>query len=141
HRQFDFWVGSWDVFDAKSGERAGQSLIEKLYGGCVLRENWSEPGFTGGSLNIYAAIDHKWHQTWMDQSGALREFVGGIDGGKMILVAKSALRQDPAHNVLVRMTFTPNADGSVRQFSDYSKDDGATWAFRYDYIYRPAKPQ
>jgi hypothetical protein len=38
------------------------------------------------------------------------------------------------------MTFTPNADGSVRQYSDYSKDDGATWAFRYDYIYRPARP-
>ena len=61
HHQFDFWIGKWDVFDAKTGEGAGSSLIESFYGGCALRENWNEPGFTGGSLNIFA--DGKWHQT------------------------------------------------------------------------------
>jgi len=30
HRQFDFWVGRWDVFDPKSGKRVGESLIEKV---------------------------------------------------------------------------------------------------------------
>jgi len=136
HRQFDFWIGRWDVFDAKTGERAGSSLIESLYDGCVLRENWTSPGFAGGSLNIYVASDSKWHQTWVDQSGALREFIGGMENGKMILVAKSRIRQEPGKTVLVRMTFTPNPDGSVRQFSDYSKDEGATWAFRYDFVYK-----
>jgi hypothetical protein len=138
YRQFDFWIGKWEVFDAKTGERAGSSLIESLYGGCALRENWSEPGFTGGSLNIFA--DGRWHQTWVDQAGAFREFVGGLSGGKMILVAHTHAPQAPDKAVLVRMTFTHNADGTVRQYSDLSKDDGATWAFRYDYMYKPAVP-
>jgi hypothetical protein len=38
---------------------------------------------------------------------------------------------------LVRMTFTPNPDGSVRQYSDFSEDGGTTWKERYDYIYKP----
>src|SRR5580658_6172521 len=74
HHQFDFWIGRWSVTEAKTGEPAGRSLVESLYGGCVLRENWSEPGWQGGSLNIYAKAAGQWRQTWMDQSGALRDF-------------------------------------------------------------------
>jgi hypothetical protein len=135
HRQFDFWVGRWTVVDAHTGKAAGDSAIEKLYGGCVLRENWSQPGFEGGSLNILAA-DGKWHQSWTDQAGALREFVGGMVGGKMVLTADMRPPLAPKAR-LVRMTFTPNPDGTVRQYSDYSEDGGKTWSERYDYIYRP----
>lgn len=138
HHQFDFWVGDWTVVDAKTGAPAGTSRVERLYGGCVLRENWSEPGFTGGSLNIYTAPDGHWHQTWTDQSGALRQFTGGLVSGKMVLIAEM---KPPfvARPRLVRMTFAPRPDGSVEQASDYSQDAGATWIERYDYIYRPAK--
>jgi len=37
------------------------------------------------------------------------------------------------------MVFTPNPDGSVRQSSDASTDEGKTWMERYDYTYRKAK--
>jgi hypothetical protein len=138
HHQFDFWIGRWDVTDARTGAHAGSSLIESLYGGCVLRENWSEEGWAGGSLNIYSAVEKRWRQTWVDQSGALREFKGGLEGGRMVLTAEVALPSAKDGKALVRMTFTPNADGSVRQYSDVSKDGGETWAFRYDYMYRRA---
>jgi hypothetical protein len=36
------------------------------------------------------------------------------------------------------MTFTRNADGSVRQHSD-QRIDGGPWTERYDYTYRPAR--
>ena len=139
HRQFDFWVGTWNVFDAKSGDRVGSSLIQKLYGGCALRENWSQPGFAGGSLTIFDAQDGKWHQTWVDQLGARREFEGGVIEGKMVLTTKSRIRQVPDRPALVRMTFTPNADGTVRQYSDYSANDGVSWSERYDFLYKPAR--
>jgi hypothetical protein len=136
YHQFDVWIGRWDVTDAKTGAPAGHSLVESLYGGCVLRENWSEPGWQGGSLNIYAKPDGAWRQTWMDQSGALRDFSGGLKDGRMVLVAHT--RSAAGRPILVRMTFTPNPDGTVRQYSDYSADDGATWKQRYDYLYRRA---
>ncbi len=138
HHAFDFWIGRWTVTETNSGKPAGQSLIESLYNGCTLRENWSEPGYAGGSLNTYDAGAGKWRQTWTDASGAWREFVGGIEGGKMVLVARVVSPKDASKVVLVRMTFTPNPDASVRQYSDYSRDDGKTWRERYDYTYRKA---
>ena len=51
HRQFDFWVGEWDVFATGTSKQVATSRIEKLHGGCTIRENWmptSNPG--GGSL-------------------------------------------------------------------------------------------
>jgi len=138
HRQFDFWIGRWDVFDTHTGERAGSSVIEILYDGCTLRENWSEPGFTGGSLNTFDATDGRWHQTWTDSAGAWREFVGGLDDGRMVLVWRHPSAREPGRMADVRMTFTRNADGSVRQHSD-QRIDGGPWTERYDYTYRPAR--
>jgi len=138
HRQFDFWIGRWDVFDTRTGERAGSSIIERLYDGCTLRENWSEPGFTGGSLNTFDATDGRWHQTWTDSTGAWREFVGGLEDGHMVLVWRHRGAREPGRMADVRMTFTRNDDGSVRQHSDQRVDGGA-WMERYDYTYRPAR--
>jgi hypothetical protein len=138
NRQFDFWVGEWAVEDRSTGNPVGHSLIEKEYGGCAIRENWTSPGFSGGSLNGYQASDGKWHQMWMDSAGAVRHFAGGVEAdGRMVLTAELA-RPDGARR-LVRMAFTANGDGTVRQYSDYSDDSGAHWQLRYDLLYRRAK--
>ena len=39
HRQFDFWVGYWDVYPTGKEKLVAHSLIEKLYAGCTIREN------------------------------------------------------------------------------------------------------
>ncbi len=139
HHAFDFWIGRWTVTETKTGKPAGLSLIESLYNGCTLRENWSEPGYTGGSLNTFDATAGKWRQTWTDASGAWREFVGGMEDGKMVVTARVVSPRDATKVLLTRMTFTPNPDGSVRQYSDDSRDDGKTWLERYDYTYRKAR--
>lgn len=139
HRAFDFWIGEWDVTNTQDGTPAGHSLIESVYYGCTIRENWREPGFTGGSLNTLVARDGHWHQLWTDSSGAWREFIGGPENGRMVLVWSHPSAADPTKTVRVRLTYTPNPDGSVRQYSDQSID-GMHWTERYDYTYRhPAK--
>ncbi|MBV8858050.1 MAG: alpha/beta hydrolase [Acidobacteria bacterium] len=40
HRQFDFWVGEWDVRNAR-GRPVGTSRIERVEDGCVIMENWA----------------------------------------------------------------------------------------------------
>jgi hypothetical protein len=42
---------------------------------------------------------------------------------------------------LVRISYSKNADGSVRQFGEQSKDEGKTWATSFDLTYRPAAGQ
>ena len=96
-------------------------------------------GVSGKSFNIFNADTGHWEQFWVDNSGSRLHLSGGRDGEKMVLRgvqdkanAQTGLRQHE------RITWTPNADGSVRQHWETSNDDGRTWATSFDGLYRRA---
>lgn len=130
YHQFDFWAGKWDVYNPK-GQLVAHSLIEPVYG-CGIRENWMPIGKSGGgSLSIYVPDEKKWEQFWIDSSGSRAFFSGGWNGSAMVITGKWA-------GPLVRMTYSQNPDGSVRQFGEQSTDDGKSWKPSFDFIYRPS---
>jgi hypothetical protein len=135
HHQFDFWVGKWDVYPTGRDRLVAHSLIEKLYNGCGIRENWMPlNNQTGGSLNIYLPEEKHWEQFWIDSQGTRATFVGGWNGKAMIIEGKWA-------GPLVRINYSKNPDGSVRQFGEQSTDEGKTWTMSFDFTYRPAKAE
>lgn len=139
-RQFDFWVGRWDVYPTGQEKLVAHSLIERLYGGCAIRENWMplKAGGDGGSLSNYVAGEKGWRQTWLDSSGARVEFTGGWTGAAMVITGSWPGAVTPGQDALVRMTYSHNPDGSVRQLGEASTDGGKTWAPNFDFTYRPA---
>ena len=82
-KQFDFWLGDWDVF-TPDGKLAGTNRIEKIYG-CVLHESWSNPKVQGQSFNMYDDDRGEWHQTWVDSTGSLLVIEGALRYGSMVL--------------------------------------------------------
>ena len=138
YRQFDFWIGRWDVYAVGTDKLVGHSLVEKLYNGCVLRENWAGlGGGTGGSLNLYQDTTGRWRQTWADSSGDWTEYSGQRVGPDMRFLARDTDRRTGAL-VARRMTFSPLPGGAVRQLIEVSADNGATWNPDSDLTYRPA---
>jgi len=138
NRQFDFWVGHWDVYPKKTPEKmVAHSVIERLYSGCAIRENWMPlvAGGDGGSLNSYRPADGLWHQVWADSSGAWVEFTGKRNGAAMMLEGNWPQPGHPKQRT--RMTYTPLADGAVEQLGESSDDEGASWQPSFDFIYRP----
>jgi hypothetical protein len=132
HRQFDFWVGHWEVF-VPSGKKAGENRIQVIADGCALLEEWSGGGgVTGKSLNIYDPGDRHWHQTWVDNSGTLLMLAGGFAERSMVMSMTGPNPTDPARTVQQRITWTPAADGSVRQLWESSVDAGKTWTVLFD---------
>ena len=139
HRQFDFWVGEWDVHK-RDGTKAGQSRVERILEACVIFENWTgATGFAGKSFNLYNATTGRWEQFWVDQSGVRLHLQGGLEGERMVL-AGTREKTDPSTGPAQRerISWTPNADGSVRQLWETSKDDGQTWTTSFDGLYRRA---
>jgi len=131
-RQFDFWVGEWDVF-LPDGSPAGENRIQAVAGGCALFESWrGSKGGSGNSLNYFAVDDGRWHQIWIDSRAGRLDLTGGIEGGSMVLSATSPNRKKPKVTVTQRITWTPNADGSVRQHWQTSEDGGTTWETVFD---------
>jgi hypothetical protein len=132
YHQLDFWVGRWDVYPTGKDTMVAHSLIEPVYG-CGIRENWmplNKPG--GGSLSIYVPDEKRWEQFWIDSSGTRAFFTGGWNGSAMVITGKWG-------GPLVRMSYSKNGDGSVRQLGEQSTDDGKTWAPSFDFTYRPAR--
>ena len=133
-RQFDFWIGVWDV-SLPDGSKAGTNRIEKILDGCVLEENWTgAQGLRGKSLNLYSAGDRRWHQTWVDSKGSRLDLAGGLRGKNMVLEGEVAR----ASGVIVahRITWEPLDDGGVRQHWQSSQDGRKTWSDAFIGIYR-----
>lgn len=143
YKEFDFWLGDWDVRNA-SGQLLGHNHISKQYGGCVVLEQWEGAGGgSGSSFNLYDQTTKQWHQFWVDTSGTnwlssdkqgnpvtLR---GGIRDGAMVLSSHPDTLQSIG---LTRVTWRPTPDGGVRQTFEGSSDGGKTWTVSFDGFYK-----
>ena len=135
HRQFDFWVGEWDVI--VNGKPAGVNSITKEMKGCVIHERWSGTGgLRGESFNIWDRTRKKWHQTWVTDTGGLLVLEGEFADGAMQMRGETMSPKGPVMN---RVAWTPSPDGGLRQFWQTSNDGGATWQTAFDGVYRARK--
>ncbi len=132
HNQFDFWIGEWTVH-TPDGKYAGSNTITQVEDGCVLRENWTSatPGYTGTSYNFYSTTEDKWTQIWIDNQGGSLHLTGNFVDGKMVL---SSGDPDKDAGPINRITWTANADGSVRQLWEVRNVEGE-WSIAFDGIY------
>jgi hypothetical protein len=129
HRQFDFWLGDWQVHRG-DGARAGVNRIAREYGGCVIHERYSTgKGYSGESLNIYDASRKVWHQTWVDSNGLLLTLEGQWNGEAMVLEGESV--QPNGARSRQRISWTPSTDGSVRQLWEAADAKGG-WSVVFD---------
>lgn len=122
-KQFDFWVGEWEVFNAsgpQAGDKAGDNIISKEEYGCLLIERWTDvQGVTGQSYNF---VDHgsgKWRQLWVS-AGAVIDYEGGLnDDGEMHL--EGTIAYPNGVTAPFTGTWTPQDNGDVRQhFKQYN---------------------
>lgn len=131
HRQFDFWIGDWEV-TSPNGKPAGTNVIKPILGGCVLHENWrGQAGFGGQSFNTYDAKRKIWHQTWVDGTGGLLMLEGRFENGAMTLSDKG-MPGKPDANAINEIAWTLLADGAVRQLWRTSADGGKNWTTSFD---------
>jgi tetratricopeptide (TPR) repeat protein len=134
-RQFDFWIGDWRVVDG-SGAFQGTNKIEKLENGCLLVEKWSSAnGSTGTSMNFYDAAAGQWVQLWVSPTIQI-DIRGGLEGQSMILTGNIHYLQSE-QDFVFRGTWTPQAEGVVRQHFEQSADRGGTWTTWFDGYYHP----
>ncbi|WP_417622463.1 hypothetical protein [Parasphingorhabdus sp.] len=136
HRAFDFWIGHWEVTAAGQDQPTAVNRISREHGGCVIREDYTtKGGYTGMSMSFYDAARQKWHQTWMGADGSALFIEGGLNAeGAMVLSNRNPpyYQENMAIN---RITWTPRADGSVRQHWQSSSDGGVSWSTVFDGLY------
>jgi hypothetical protein len=130
YRQFDFWVGGWNVFDIGSPLKVAYAQVDAILDGCVLREDYQgADGHKGQSFTIYDATRKVWHQTWVTNRGELLQIEGNVENGEMVLTGKNQ------RGSLVRGTWRP-VNKEVRETAVTSADGGRTWQPWFDLVFR-----
>jgi hypothetical protein len=136
YRQFDFWLGEWEVRNPND-EVVGSNFIRRILSGCVLHESWiGASGGRGQSHNIYNMQTDRWHQTWVDDSGKLLQLDGGLDDEGRMVLGGVTLGDDGA-SVLNEISWEPLERGQVRQVWRISQDDGSNWQVVFNGLYIP----
>lgn len=134
-REFDFWIGEWDVYPAGSNQLVGSSSIQMGSGGCFILENWTAIGFTntGKSMNFVDPTANKWKQVWVGSGGTVTEYINGVYKDSVMEFESSSAS---AMGIMkIRFRFFNQGSNQVRQFQEYSTDDGKTWNVSYDLTY------
>lgn len=137
YRQFDFWIGDWDVYNLK-GARAGTSHVERLLDSCVVLENWTsaQAGYAGKSYNTYNSVTGKWQQYWVDNKGGITEYFDGHFEKNSMILQTSNTKQPNGSFLIQKMTFFHINDDTVRQLGENSTDGGQTWKTAFDLTYK-----
>lgn len=137
YRQFDFWIGEWEVYGLK-GNKTGDSKIELILDSCIILENWKSSNglYSGKSFNTYNARTAQWQQTWVDNQGGSTEYLKGMyENNKMTFLTNPfPLSKDTI--AVRRLSFYKLSSNKIRQHAEISKDNGLTWKTEYDLDYR-----
>ena len=133
-REFDFWLGEWDVYVTGTKNIAGHNKIELSSGGCALLENWDSNASSGKSLNFIDPATGKWRQTWVGSyAHGSQDFTHGeYKDGAMRFVFEGTSN---GQKFIGRFIFFNEKPGQVRQFNETSTDGGKTWVTAYDFTY------
>ena len=137
-RQFDFWVGDWDV--RPTGQPPvgppARNTVTLDDNDCVVTEHWSSPsGSVGQSFNVFDRSYGVWRQTWVDNIGEQHDYRGRLVDGNMVFDGDTPAPNGQQGRIPTRLTFFNLGPDTVRQFSQSSTDSGRTWQINYDLTY------
>jgi hypothetical protein len=142
-RQFDFWVGEWDLTSRmRTGpgeedwaEGKAYNTVKAVLNGCVIVESFNgRPAveLQGMSVSSWNPQLGRWQQTWVDNQGGYLNFLGGLEDGKMIL-SREAERE--GKKILQRMVFENITEDSLDWNWERSEDGGTTWTLLWHLHY------
>lgn len=136
YKEFDFWIGEWDVYKKGTDTIVGKSKIESIVDGKVIKETYhsTTSKYNGTSLNKYNPRTDQWEQFWVDNGGLTLLIKGNLEDNNMILQNEIASKEGTLSN---KIKWQKNEDGTVRQTWYQSKDQGKNWTAVFDGHYKP----
>lgn len=144
HRQFDFWVGDWEVY-GKNGQKAGESQVSIILDSCIILEEWTSASlnrgirYAGKSFNTYNRSTGQWQQTWVDNVGGTTEFLKGGFADNMMRFETLPYQVSADTFAIRRLSFFHLGPDRLRQLGEISRDGKGTWTTEYDLEYRRRK--
>ena len=128
-RQFDFWLGSWDVSWPTSPHGpagSGRANVQKIFGNCVVQENFSADPLPLRAMTLSSYIPEagQWNQVWVDNEGHYRDLVGESKNGEIVLSGPAEVN---GKKIMRRVMWKNIKPMEVDVSWEESGDEGRTW--------------
>jgi len=138
YRQLDFTLGTWDVY--ANGKKDARVTMERALGGCAIHERWvsiSGKPRSGNGLGLftYSRLESRWLYLWAADTASATSFLGTEQSKDRVLF----VTERPLVGGGVRLrhwTLSREPDGTVRELSVGTEDQGRTWTTEYDLRWR-----
>lgn len=131
----DFWLGTWDLSWVGDGE--GTNVIRRILDGRVIEESFdgrdADSVLLGRSVSVQDAGDGRWHQTWVDSTGAYLDLVGVEVDGRIAFQRDAIVDGVP---VVQRMVWLDVTLEAMRWQWQRSTDGGTSWLVVWEIQYR-----
>lgn len=135
YKQFDFWLGEWDVFNLK-GVKVGENKIVSMQDSCLIQENWTSSGQTGTSYNFYDKTDNTWNQIYIDNTGYVLKLKGTLQDHKMVLQSEPTKSTKGDFYYRNRIIWEQDSAGNISQKWDIIDEKGNVLQVAFDGIYK-----
>jgi len=124
-RQFDFWLGEWDLSWGVDG-RATNSVYLDFDGRVIVESFDGRPSLElqGMSVSSFDEGEDCWKQTWVDNKGNYLAFRGGLCDGVMDLRTEKVVQ---GRRATLRMRWFEIAEDSLQWAYERSEDGGRSW--------------
>lgn len=134
-RQFDFWLGDWDAFEADDDKTAiARTHVDPIAGGCAIHELYEQSdGLVGDSILSFDGVRSAWQQTWVTNRGSFMAIAGRLVDG--VLALEGEMHTADGRTIRQRITWKREGE-AVRESSTMSRDDGRTWEPAFDVRFR-----
>lgn len=146
YRQFDFWIGTWEVNLRRIQEdhtwvdwKKAIAHIHPILDGKAILELWEDQYdgspqevIIGYSLRYYNSATGKWH-LWLNWPGSNRSGSSSLEGQFQHCRGEffSERPIDDSTNLISRYTFSDITDHSLRWDDAFSRDGGKTWSHNW----------
>ena len=134
-RQFDFWLGEWDLTWPNGGQ--GENIVTLELDSSVVQEAFNgQPAIQliGRSVSVFVPRENLWKQTWVDNQGGYLDFTGGLVEERMIL-SRAAVNQEGGQ-IIQRMVWYNITSDSLNWNWERSNDSGKSWEILWQIHYK-----
>jgi tetratricopeptide (TPR) repeat protein len=142
YKEFDFFVGVWDVYVGEGfNNKVGVDSVLKSEGGCSIHENFSWPSaeYTGVSMIFFDPGTQKYRMCWAGNAGDIRNFEEIRKSGDTIQLL--AITNTSTHELVHRRMTLAHDDkaGTVYEYIENSFDLGKSWHPDFIGLFRKRK--
>jgi len=131
YRQFDFILGSWQLFDRNDQPLTSHRVVSKENNGYLLTVIMTQKnGNRATGFNFVDPEDLKWKQIWAQGKGTALKYEGEFRDGKMQFTGKEV--DEKGNVVLRRKVYIPVGHNKIEHVIEKSTNGGKSWMKIFD---------